>query len=414
MTLTNPQGGDVPKYGPISVLAAAFAAQWITGFGFITLSLLAPLLAAETGLNDRDFGLGLTFFFIGTALSSPLSGTLVRMVGSAATLAAAMAFMATVYLVCLAGSWWAMMVASFAFGLGYGPQGPVGMTMVTQATPIARRGFFLALRQSAQPFAAAVAGRVLPPFMLMAGWQAGVISTAVLLAMGAVAVFMARPLFQIQREPHELRPAGRIGLADIARTAMEYLHVPSQLRLLWGVGILFAISQMAIIIFSYLYLLEVVGLSAIAAGIFVSNQQIAGLTGRPLFGWICDVTGQPMHVLAAICVVTIASIIALLHISSATPYWQLTLLAMLTGIAGQAWNAVFTTAMSFRVAPNRLAEMNGRAFSVLSLGWMAAPSLFWVLIELTGGYLLPFVLIALGNAIAVVALLFFGSAYDRL
>ncbi len=393
---------------PLAVLAGTFFSQWIAGFGFITFSLLAPNLAAETGLNERDFGLSITFFFIGTALSSPLTGTLVANLGSVATLVMALTFMACGFLVCLVGNWAAVMFSAFLFGLGYGPQGPVGMTVVTQRTPARYRGLFLSIRQSAQPLAAAIAGRTLPPMMAFAGWQAGVIATSTLLAIGALFVAFAQPLYRVRR----WRQRGDVGNkrrpSRLLSGIVGAVVIPRGLRLLWSVGLIMAMSQMAVMIFSYLYLLEVVGLSPIAAGIFVSNQQLAGMLGRPVFGWLCDASGRSTQVLGLICVTTIATIAALLTAAPQTPTWQLTLLAIATGIAGQTWNSVFTTAMSYRVKPEQLVELNGRAFAFLSFGWMAAPPFFWILIEWSGGYALPFALIMAANGLAALLLFAFG------
>ena len=58
----------------------------------------------------------------------------------------------------------------------------------------------------------------------------------------------------------------------------------------------------------------------------------------------------------------------------------LVLLAIGCGVSGQCWNSVFVTAMSFRVDAGDLAELNGRAFAFLSIGWMASPPLIWALI----------------------------------
>ena len=69
--------------------------------------------------------------------------------------------------------------------------------------------------------------------------------------------------------------------------------------------------------------------------------------------------------------------------------------------------------MSYRLAPEQLVEMNGRAFSFLSFGWMAAAPLFWALIELSGGYALPFAVIMIANAIVGVVLLVYSSKPDR-
>ncbi len=80
-------------------------------------------------------------------------------------------------------------------------------------------------------------------------------------------------------------------------------------------------------------------------------------------------------------------------------------LAVGCGISGQCWNSVFVTAMSFRVAADDLAELNGRAFAFLSLGWMAAPPIVWVLIELTGGYTLPLAGVAVLNVLIAGVLL---------
>jgi hypothetical protein len=74
-------------------------------------------------------------------------------------------------------------------------------------------------------------------------------------------------------------------------------------------------------------------------------------------------------------------------------------LAAACGLAGQCWNPVFVTAMSFKVADADLAEMNGRAFAFLSLGWMSAAPVIWGLIEISGGYTLPFLLVAGANLV---------------
>jgi hypothetical protein len=78
------------------------------------------------------------------------------------------------------------------------------------------------------------------------------------------------------------------------------------------------------------------------------------------------------------------------------------------GVSGQCWNPVFVTAMSFKVEEADLAEMNGRAFSFLSLGWMTSAPLFWWLIEVSGGYVLPFLIVAVANVV-VAGVLFFGG-----
>jgi len=399
--------------GAVPVLAGAFATQFAAGFGFVAFTLLVPYLASSTGLNERDFGLWVTFFFIGTAISSPTTGGLVRTLGSVWTVALALLAMAGAMLVNLAGSWTAMMIAAILFGLCYGPQGPVGMTVVTERTPPSRRGLFLALRHASQPLAGVIAGRVLPPMMLVMGLQSGVLTTSAVLVAAALFTLAVPSLFRLQTLP--AAPPRRNGTAArIVAATVGMVSIPPGLRVLWIAGLIAAFTQIAMIVFSYLYLLEVVKLSPIEAGIFISNMQLAGLFGRPLLGWFCDKTGRSQLVLALLAMTAVATVIALFQFAAqGMPAWQLFLIAIACGVSGQTWNAVFTTAMSYKVAPDRLAEMNGRSFSFLSLGWMAGAPIFWLLIEVSGGYELPFGFVLALNVVAAVMLLASGEREAR-
>ena len=79
-------------------------------------------------------------------------------------------------------------------------------------------------------------------------------------------------------------------------------------------------------------------------------------------------------------------------------------LALACGVSGQCWNSVFVTAMSFHVESSELAELNGRAFAFMSVGWMASPPLIWGLVELTGGYLVPLSALAGTNLLIAIFL----------
>lgn len=387
---------------PIPVLVAASVTQASAAAGFWSFGLFAPELAAATGLNERDFGLAFTFIFMGAFVASPFTGAMVRRWGGPGAMARLLAVMAATMLLVLGGTWATTMLAAFLFGLGYAPQGPLGMTLVTQSAPPARRGLLLALRHSAVPAAAAVLGRALPPLMLWAGWQAGVLSVAGLLVATLVFSLLAAPLFRI-----EASPPLHAGTAERFRALFS---VPRDLRFLWGAGMAFAITQTAVTTFSYIYLLEVAQFSPLVAGVFVSNLHLTALFGRPALGWLTDRVGNPQAVLAGIAVVTVAAMLALLQVGPGTAPWVLVPLAVACGISGQCWNSVFVTAMSFRVEAGDLAELNGRAFAFLSLGWMASPPLVWGLIELTGGYLMPLTAIAALNAVVAAVLL---AAPDR-
>ena len=139
------------KPRPLAVLTGAFLTQAIAAVGFWSFSLLAPELAAHTGLNERDFGLSVSFIFLGTFLSSGFTGVLALRFGGPGTIALVLAGMAAAVLLNLAGLWTATMVSALMFGIAYGPQGAVGMTLVTRSAERRMRGLFLSIRHSSVP-----------------------------------------------------------------------------------------------------------------------------------------------------------------------------------------------------------------------------------------------------------------------
>lgn len=164
--------------------------QTFAAAGFMGFVLIAPNLATATGLAERDFGLAVTFIFMGTAISSAMTGTYMRWFGSVGAQALAVVWMAGTVLIVYVGTWEATMFAAFLFGLGYGPLSPISMTIVTERTPPQNRGLFLSIRQSSQPLAGVILGRALPPLMLAYGWQAGVLSISVAVALGFLIIFI--------------------------------------------------------------------------------------------------------------------------------------------------------------------------------------------------------------------------------
>ena len=398
------------KPRPLAVLFGASVTQAAAATGFWSFSLLAPELAIETGLNERDFGLAVSFIFLGTFFSSTFTGSLVGRFGGLGTIVLVLTLMGLAMLLNLAALWTATMLSAFLFGLAYGPHGAVSMTLVTQSAERRMRGLFLAIRHSSVPAAAALIGRMLPPMMLLTGWRMGVLWVAVTLLAAVAFTLFARRLFRLGGEGRARVTEGVAGGNRSSWAAFrERFRVPPNLRFLWGAGLVFAVTQGAVTFFSYLYLLETVGLDPVAAGIFASNLHLTALVGRPVLGWVCDRTGRPQVVMAVIAMITVATVLVLLTFGPGSPGWLLIPLAVACGVSGQCWNPVFVTAMSFKVEEADLAEMNGRAFSFLSLGWMSSAAIFWGMIEISGGYAAPFLLIAAANVVVAWVLMFGGD-----
>ncbi|MCG8559112.1 MAG: MFS transporter, partial [Hyphomicrobiales bacterium] len=189
------QPPDAPR--PRLALGGTFVTQMAAAFGFMAFTLLAPGLAAETGLDERDFSLTVTFMFLAAGLTAPFTGRLVRRLGALRTTVTMLAGMAAAVLVVLHGSWWSAMLASFCFGVFYGPFSPTSMTVMMRNAPARRRGLLLAVRHTSVPLAGVVAGRALPPLMLAYGWQLGVLSASGVVLAAALLALALAPAFRL-------------------------------------------------------------------------------------------------------------------------------------------------------------------------------------------------------------------------
>ncbi|MDF1722706.1 MAG: MFS transporter [Minwuia sp.] len=259
----------------LASLAGTFLTQGAAAFGFIGFSLLAPGLAEETGQDERDFGLAFSFIFLGSALASPLCGTMMQRFGSVGTMLITLAGMACVVMIALFGTWATVMLAAFLYGLFYGP---ANIIVITRKAPRKHVGLFLAIRQSGVSFAGAGGGFILPAVMLAVGWQVGVWAIAGTLVFAIVITLAAAPVFRVAPE----RPTMKTELQrTFPRRLAARFVLPPNLRLL---------------------------------------------------GWLSDRTGKPELVLLGIAIAATLSIILAMLITSDTPLWMIYPVALLAGL----------------------------------------------------------------------------------
>ncbi len=385
----------------LKALLAAFLTQSAAAFGFIGFTLLAPGLAEETGLDERDFGLAFSFIFLGSSLASPFCGAVLRRYGSVNAMLLCLLGMGLSALLALSGTWSMVMLSAFCYGIFYGPYGPANVTLVSAKTPRQRVGLFMAIRQSGVSLAGTAAGYLLPGLMLAVGWQAGVYTMTIVVAIAALGTLLFAPVFRFPADPAPAKVSTPFGLKRLA----DRLLLPPEMRLLGWTAIIFATSHTSLFTFTYIYLLEGVGMTPIQAGVFFAIVQLTAIAGRPLAGMFSDWIRSPEITLSVLAVGASGAIAGALTLSADTPVWIMYPIAVLAGLSGNSWSPIFMTAVSLRAPLDQVGEMNGRAYAFASLGWMTAPPLIWGLIELSGSYDLPFGIVMAMNLVGASLLL---------
>ena len=144
----------------------------------ITLSVAAPLIAAELHLTPGRMGLLLSAFLWAYALAQAPVGALVDRLGARPLLGGALALWSAAQAATgLAGNLPQLVVARLVLGVGEAPQWPVGAKVVRTWIAPHRRGLATGLFNSASTLGPAIAPPIVTALMLAFGWRGAFLAT---------------------------------------------------------------------------------------------------------------------------------------------------------------------------------------------------------------------------------------------
>src|SRR5690606_32588116 len=108
-----------------------------------------------------------------------------------------------------------------------------------------------------------------------------------------------------------------------ARPTLRQLFTP--LRTVWGIpdlrrlsiiSVSFSAIQVCVTTYLVIFLIDRTGAGLIAAGLVLTVTQIAGVTGRVLWGSVADVTRRPRLLLAMLAILMTLGAVALAFVDS--------------------------------------------------------------------------------------------------
>jgi nitrate/nitrite transporter NarK len=241
-------------------------------------------------------------------------------------------------------------------------------------------GLTFSIKQTGVPAGAALAGLVVPPLALAAGWRVAVAAVAVLALLVTLAAQPARARLDADR-----RREARFSLAQFA-AALRLVAVTPALRTMAGVSFAYAGLQMCISGFIVAYLAEEVGLGLVTAGIGLTVANVAGVVARIGWGAFADRVLPPRATLAMLGALMAAFAAATATFSAAWPPGAV--LAVVAALGGTAigWNGVYL-AETARVAPAGQAGLaTGGCLFFTYVGVVCCPFLFGALQRASGSY----------------------------
>ncbi len=383
----------MPPSGPtLLTLMIALLAVHLAGMGaFLTVPVLAPAIAAETGLAASLAGLHTALVYAGALVSGPLTGPLIRRHGGVRVLQGGLVLIGLGIACAALGQAWAFAASAFLAGLGHGPVTPGSSHLIAARTPPRRRALVFSLKQAGVPAGAMLVAAAAPAIALVSGsWRLAVLAIALTAFVVAVALQPLRAALDAGRDP----AAGGAGAGSIAREAVGavgLLRSDAALRRLTVMACGYGVAQFCFLTFFVAFQVAVLGTSLAEAGLLLAFGQAAGILGRVAWALIADRVGGRAP-LVACGLGAAAGALGLALAGPGTPTAFVLLAGIVMGATAVGWNGVML-AEAARIAPP---GQVGGATSALSFAFaitmMIAPPAFTLLIGLTGGYAAGFLM----------------------
>jgi len=392
--MTNP----IPSGPSIWLIMAALLGTHMAGMGaFLTVPVLAPAIAAETGLSASLAGIHTALVYAGALFSGPITQGLLQRHGGVRVCQGALVVVALGIAIAAIGHPIALLVSALIAGFGHGPITPAGSHLLAPRTPPRIRSLVFGLKQCGVPAGAMLVAAFAPILATHYGWRAGVLAVAVFSLLLALALQPLRAALDADRgAPGPLRPW------QDAKSSLSILRDDSRIRSLTFAACSFGIAQFCFGSFFVVWQVQVMGAGLEEAGLMLALAQGSGVAGRIAWALIADRIGAlPVLLALGIAIGGACGLLAL-----AGPGWPSLIIAVVAvamGASAVGWNGVMLSEVA-RVAPSgRVGAATAALGFVFASVMIIAPTLFSLLVLTTGGFSLGFALCGVAGLAGAVA-----------
>ncbi|WP_206932592.1 MFS transporter [Roseococcus thiosulfatophilus] len=392
----------VPPGPSIWVVMLALLGTHMAGMGaFLTVPVLAPAIAAETGLSANLAGVHTALCYFGALLSGPLSqGFLVRH-GGVRVCQAALVGIAIGLALAVLGSPWALVLSAVVAGLAHGPITPAGSHLLAPRVPARRRSLIFGLKQCGVPAGAMLVAATAPLVGGIYGWRAGVLTMSGFALLLALALQPIRATLDADRAPEA---AGRMRPWHDARQSLSLLRERGATRALTIASCGYGVAQFCFSSFFVVWQVETRGVALEAAGLQLALAQGGGVVGRVLWALIADRVG-PMRVLAGLGFAIVATCLVFALAGPDWPGLLISVAAVAMGASAIGWNGVLLGEVARVAPPGRVGAATAALGFAFAATMIVMPVVFSLLVMATGGYAWAFGMCAMTAAAGTLALL---------
>jgi|HigsolmetaGSP11D_1036233.scaffolds.fasta_scaffold00053_41 Sugar phosphate permease len=366
-------------------IATIFLLQTSSSFLCRIIPIIWPALAMEFAWDDSQIGY-LTAANNFGALFILLTGiSLMRRLGSIRALQASLLVGSTAVCLFFMPVLSIVLLGCLLVGISQGVASPAGSEVLQRFSPPQSRNLVFSVKQAGVPLGGVLAGLVIPPLVLLAGWRGALACAGLLVAAGVWLTWKWRDQIDVAQPQSSRKHAVREhrGLRAVILPLKSLSERPGLLKMCLA-GLFLAGNQACWFAFMVTYLIVALDYSLSLAGAVFAVMQVCGAFGRIALGWMADHTGNARPILFASAVVSTIATLLLGLSTPAWPLWTVVALAAAAGFGVSGWNGVHFAELARRSAPGRITETAAGSSILLNTANMTAPGIFAIIAGISG------------------------------
>ena len=390
MTSESPATAAAPEAAPpfpFGTLVATLAVQTLATGAAYSIPAVAPVVARDLGVDPALVGVYISAVYGVGIFSALFSPPYVHRFGATRVCQAVLISTLAMIGTAATGSLAAIGLSAALMGLAYGATAPSATHLLVPRTPPAHMNVVLSLRQIGVPLGGMLAGLLMPPLVLSAGWQ-------VALLVQLVPAFGLLLLLEFCRRSWDAPRPVISGHRSSLLQPLYLLRGSGPLKRLCYAAFVYSGLQLCFIAFMSTHLTTVAGFDLVNAGRALAVYQLSGVIARPIWGWLAD------HVLAARLLLAAQGVImcaAALLAGQFGPDWP-PYLVLLVCVVGGATASGFTGiayAEFARIGGPQRTEATGLGSAFMFAGVMLLPLMMSGAVLHLGGYRLAYTCIGI-------------------
>ena len=377
------------------ILALVTLAHALGALTALAVAPLAPFLLESLALSRVQVGLFLPAVYLGGVLMALPAGWFTDRLGVRLTFALGQLLVGTmIALAAWSPSFGLLLVLLVLGGFGFSVLNPATGRAVVEWFPPRERGIAMGVKQTGLTLGGLTAALLLPPIARGWSWRHALATAGVLSIVSAVLVAIFYRSEPARSSPSQVE---RPGLSALG----EFLRRPAIL-VVFGCGLALSIAQSSLLAYLVLYARDSFDVSSVRAAQFLAIAQVGGTASRVLWGVASDRSFGGRRRPGVVASAAIGAVsYAALALGNLLPVWLAYPLAFVAGAGAFGWVGLYFALVAEIGGPRHAGVLTGAATACAWSGTLIGPPIFGLVLEATGGYAAPW-LILTAVALAVV------------